>query len=72
MKVKAIAFDEIDKAPEEKKRGITIAMVIIIQIPAYPVYSKDPIFNFTNTEIWKMFIELTSGFTFGLAGPCRI
>ncbi|CAN7009845.1 unnamed protein product [Brassica oleracea var. botrytis] len=24
-KVKAIAFDEIDKAPEEKKRGITIA-----------------------------------------------
>lgn len=29
-KVKAIAFDEIDKAPEEKKRGITIAMVIII------------------------------------------
>ncbi|KAJ6710698.1 ELONGATION FACTOR TU, partial [Salix koriyanagi] len=24
-KAKAIAFDEIDKAPEEKKRGITIA-----------------------------------------------
>lgn len=28
-KAKAIAFDEIDKAPEEKKRGITIATVII-------------------------------------------
>lgn len=26
-KAKAIAFDEIDKAPEEKKRGITIATV---------------------------------------------
>lgn len=26
---KAIAFDEIDKAPEEKKRGITIATVAI-------------------------------------------
>lgn len=24
---KAVAFDEIDKAPEEKKRGITIATV---------------------------------------------
>ena len=29
-KAKAIAFDEIDKAPEEKKRGITIATVGII------------------------------------------
>ena len=28
-KAKAIAFDEIDKAPEEKKRGITIATVRI-------------------------------------------
>lgn len=28
-KAKAIAFDEIDKAPEEKKRGITIATVTI-------------------------------------------
>jgi hypothetical protein len=26
-RAKAIAFDEIDKAPEEKKRGITIATV---------------------------------------------
>ena len=26
-KAKAIAFEEIDKAPEEKKRGITIATV---------------------------------------------
>jgi translation elongation factor EF-Tu-like GTPase len=26
-KAKAIAFDEIDKAPEEKARGITIATV---------------------------------------------
>lgn len=26
-KAKAVAFDEIDKAPEEKKRGITIATV---------------------------------------------
>jgi hypothetical protein len=26
-KAKAIAFDEIDKAPEENKRGITIATV---------------------------------------------
>ncbi|KAF3544247.1 hypothetical protein DY000_02001977 [Brassica cretica] len=38
-KVKAIAFDEIDKAPEEKKRGITIAtahmimwIVLVMQI----------------------------------------
>ena len=29
-KAKAIAFDEIDKAPEEKKRGITIATVGIL------------------------------------------
>jgi translation elongation factor EF-Tu-like GTPase len=29
-KAKAIAFDEIDKAPEEKKRGITIATVCVI------------------------------------------
>lgn len=29
-KAKAIAFDEIDKAPEERKRGITIATVMII------------------------------------------
>ena len=29
-KAKAIAFDEIDKAPEEKKRGITISTVIIL------------------------------------------
>lgn len=28
-KAKAVAFDEIDKAPEEKKRGITIATVTI-------------------------------------------
>lgn len=28
-KAKAVAFDEIDKAPEEKKRGITIATVCI-------------------------------------------
>lgn len=28
-KAKAIAFDQIDKAPEEKKRGITIATVRI-------------------------------------------
>ena len=26
-KAKAVAFDEIDKAPEEKARGITIATV---------------------------------------------
>jgi elongation factor Tu len=26
-KAKAIAFDEIDKAPEEKARGITISTV---------------------------------------------
>jgi len=26
-KAKAVAFEEIDKAPEEKKRGITIATV---------------------------------------------
>lgn len=30
-KAKAIAFDEIDKAPEEKKRGITIATVGILK-----------------------------------------
>ena len=29
-KAKAVAFDEIDKAPEEKKRGITIATVDIL------------------------------------------
>jgi len=29
-KAKAVAFDEIDKAPEEKKRGITIATVRLI------------------------------------------
>jgi hypothetical protein len=29
-KAKAVAFDEIDKAPEEKKRGITIATVWIL------------------------------------------
>ena len=29
-KAKAVAFDEIDKAPEEKKRGITIATVGIL------------------------------------------
>lgn len=31
-KAKAIAFDEIDKAPEEKKRGITIATVGLFPI----------------------------------------
>lgn len=31
-KAKAVAFDEIDKAPEEKKRGITIATVRIFCI----------------------------------------
>lgn len=30
---KAVAFDEIDKAPEEKKRGITIATVGILFEP---------------------------------------
>lgn len=34
-KAKAIAFDEIDKAPEEKKRGITIATVGIIFLFLY-------------------------------------
>lgn len=34
-KAKAIAFDEIDKAPEEKKRGITIATVGIIILFLY-------------------------------------
>lgn len=37
-KAKAIAFDEIDKAPEEKKRGITIATVgvqILFSLAAY-------------------------------------
>ncbi|CAN7106478.1 unnamed protein product [Brassica rapa subsp. narinosa] len=29
-KAKAIAFDEIDKAPEEKKRGNTIATVCLL------------------------------------------
>lgn len=34
-KAKAIAFDEIDKAPEEKKRGITIATVTIFFFPVF-------------------------------------
>ncbi|XP_058218428.1 uncharacterized protein LOC131329350 isoform X2 [Rhododendron vialii] len=32
-KAKAVAFDEIDKAPEEKKRGITIATNMITGAP---------------------------------------
>lgn len=31
---KSIAFDEIDKAPEEKQRGITIATVSLISAGA--------------------------------------
>lgn len=31
-KAKAVAFDEIDKAPEEKKRGITIATVGVFSV----------------------------------------
>lgn len=41
-KAKAIAFDEIDKAPEEKKRGITIATV-----------RRSPYSNHASCEIFK-------------------
>jgi hypothetical protein len=45
-KAKAIAFDEIDKAPEEKKRGITIATVGMTcpPLPSPPLPSPDLIF----------------------------
>ena len=51
-KAKAIAFDEIDKAPEEKKRGITIATVGIAppphQFSACISYTKIPFFKHFN------------------------
>lgn len=37
-KAKAVAFDEIDKAPEEKKRGITIATVRILFFVAFCLF----------------------------------
>jgi hypothetical protein len=43
-KAKAIAFDEIDKAPEEKKRGITIATVgycfLVLSMDTFFLISK--------------------------------
>jgi len=43
-KAKAVAFDEIDKAPEEKKRGITIATVwnrTILVLQSIVLFSVD-------------------------------
>jgi hypothetical protein len=49
-KAKAIAFDEIDKAPEEKKRGITIATVGIAPPHTTVLHAFHiPKFHFLNT-----------------------
>lgn len=49
-KAKAVAFDEIDKAPEEKKRGITIATV---RSRFYYFILFFPFLDF-GTIIWKL------------------
>ena len=61
-KAKAVAFDEIDKAPEEKARGITIATVrkslSIVMVDYY------------NLIVVILFMIDTITRTF--SGPCRI
>jgi hypothetical protein len=42
-KAKAIAFDEIDKAPEEKARGITIATVPPFPLLPHSSFSSSPL-----------------------------
>lgn len=60
-KAKAVAFDEIDKAPEEKARGITIATVRTGFLSFCFVR-----FYLEQDEKFSVFIY----FTYDCAGPC--
>lgn len=52
-KAKAIAFEEIDKAPEEKKRGITIATVRDSSFALWIVHLvNDTELNVSRMKIW--------------------
>lgn len=78
-KAKAIAFDEIDKAPEEKKRGITIATVGIIFLFLYLIIVA---FDFATGMICATLLHLPHPQTtnnksmvfefYFFAGPCRV